>query len=96
MKKVLMYIGGSVVGAVILFLVIYGIVSLATDKLVCKSKEGSITLMYNDKTIVGYTTKGMSYDLQMQKSYVENVGVDTYLEEFSLWFSSNTTGKCTK
>lgn len=96
MKKVLMIIGGIVVFIVILFIVIFGITSMTSKKLVCKSKEGNITLMYNDKTITGYTASGMSYDLNSQKKYAEQIGVDSYLKEFSKWFSTNTTGKCTK
>lgn len=38
----------------------------------------------------------MSYDLDTQKSYAEQIGIDAYLEEFSNWFSNNTTGSCTK
>lgn len=96
MKKTLMIIGGIVVGAIILFVVIFFIISGTSKKLVCKSDEGNITIMYNDKTLKGYTAKNMSYKFDEQKEYAEQIGVDAYLEEFSLWFSNNTTGSCTK
>ena len=52
--------------------------------------------MYNDKEIVGYTATGMSYDLDEQKAYAKRIGVDAYINEFSTWFSTNTTGTCEK
>ena len=96
MKKALMVIGGIVVGIVVLDVIIFSIVSATSKKMVCKSNEGNITIMYNDKTITGYTTNSMSYDLDQQKKYAEQVGIDAYLDEFSNWFSSNTTGSCSK
>lgn len=94
MKKALMIIGGIVVGIIGLFVIIFAITSASSDKLVCKSNEGNITIMYNDKTITGYTAKGMSYDLNQQKKYAEQIGIKAYIEEFSNWFKTNTTGSC--
>lgn len=94
MKKVLMIIGGIVVGIVVLGVVIFAVVSLTSKKLVCKSDEGNITLMYNKKTITGYTAKGISYDLDGQKEIAEKIGIDAYLEQFKTWFRTNTTGTC--
>ena len=96
MKKVLMIIGGIVVGVVVLGVIIFVVVSSTSKKLVCKSNEGNITIMYNDKTITGYTAVGLSYDLDNQKKYAEQIGIDAYLNEFSTWFSTNTTGTCSK
>lgn len=96
MKKVLMIIGGIVVGIVILFIVIFAITSMTSKKLVCKSKEGNITIMYNNNSITGYTAKGITYDMEGQKNYAKKVGINAYIKEFSTWFSTNTTGKCTK
>ena len=94
MKKILMVIGGIVVGILVLGVVIFGVTSLTSKKLVCKSNEGNITIMYNNKTITGYTANGISYDLDNQKKYAEQIGIDAYMKEFSTWFSSNTTGSC--
>lgn len=96
MKKVLMIIGGIVVGFVVLFVVIFAIASMGSNKLVCKSNEGNITIMYNDETITGYTANGVSYDLDEQKAYAEEIGVEAYIEVFSAWFKAKTTGSCTK
>ena len=65
-------------------------------KMVCKSDEGNITIMYNDKTLTGYTANGISYDYDGQKEYADQVGVDAYLTEFATWFSNNTTGTCSR
>lgn len=96
MKKTLTVIGSIVVGIIILGIIIFTIVSANSKKMICKSSEGNITIMYNDKTITGYTASGMSYDLDNQKEYAEQVGIDSYLSEFASWFSSNTTGTCSK
>lgn len=63
-------------------------------KLVCKSDEGNITIYYNENTITGYSTSGLTYDLDEQKEYAESVGTKAYMEEFEEWFNTNTTGSC--
>lgn len=94
MKKILMIFGGITLGVIILFIMVFTITSANSNKLVCESAEGNITIMYNDKTITGYTAVGFSYDLDGQKEYAEQVGIDAYVKEFSEWFNSNTTGSC--
>ena len=91
MKKTLMIIGGVVVGLVLIGVIATVVVSTTSKKLVCKSDEGNIKIMYNDKTITGYTASGVSYDLDGQKKYAEQIGIEAYLDEFS-----NTTGTCTR
>lgn len=92
--KVLAIIGGFIIGIIVLAFVIITIVSANSNKLVCKSDDASITIMYNDDEITGYTAKGMTYDLDAQKTYAKQVGVQAYLEEFSTWFKTTTAGSC--
>lgn len=96
MKKVLMIIGGIVVGIIVLVATIFIIISATSKKLVCKSSKGDITIMYNDKTLTGYIANGVSYDLEGQKAYAEQIGVDKYINEFSNFFKTNANGKCEK
>ncbi len=96
MNKVLIGIALGGVCIVLLAFIIIAFVSMTSKKLVCKSNEGNITIMYNDKKIKGYTASGFTYDLDGQQKYAEQVGIDAYLDEFSSWFSSNTTGSCTR
>lgn len=93
--KVIAIIGGILGGFVIIFLVIFFFVSANSDKLICKSDEGNITIMYNKNGLTGYTTAGMSYDFDKQKEYAKKIGVDAYTKEFSQWFSTHTSGTCT-
>lgn len=93
--KFLCIIGAIVIGFVLLFMLAFGLLSLGTEKLICKSSEGSITLNYDKSGIRGYTAVGMSYDLDGQQEYAKKVGIDAYLSEFSDWFSENTSGECT-
>ena len=94
MKKIIIIVVAIIVGIAALALAIFGIISSKTNKLVCKSKEGNITLMYDEKTIIGYTVVGMDYDLEEQKKIAEKIGIDAYLDAFDLWFRTNTTGTC--
>ena len=93
--KVIAIVGGIFGGLLVLGLVIFFFVSANSDKLICKSDEGNITIMYNKNGLTGYTTAGMSYDFDEQKEYAKKIGVDAYTKEFSEWFSKNTTGYCT-
>ena len=92
--KTLAIIGGVVIGIIVLTYLIISIVSANSNKLICKSNEGNITIMYNDNGVVGYTASGISYDLDQQKVYAKEIGVKAYLNEISTWFSTNTTGTC--
>ena len=94
LKKVLMIIGGIVVGIIVIALVLILVTSLTSKKLVCKSSEGNITIMYSDDKINGYTAKGINYDLDGQQKIAEEIGVEEYLEQFKVWFSTNTSGTC--
>ena len=96
MKKGLMIFGGIALGVIVLIVAIFLLVSATSDKLICKSEEGNITIMYNDTTITGYTANGITYDFEGQKALAEDMGTETYMEEFMVWFSSNTTGSCEK
>lgn len=95
-KKILMIIGGIVVFFILVCIIFFIIVSSTSKKMKCKSSEGDITIMYNKETITGYTAKNINYDLHGQKRIAERIGVDEYLKQFSTWFSTNTTGTCTK
>ena len=64
------------------------------DRLVCKSKEGNITLLYSEEGIVGYTASGITYDEEQGKAYAKKIGINSYIVEFNQWFIENTTGSC--
>lgn len=96
MNKVLKTIIGVVIGIFAIAIIVIAVVSITSKKLVCESEEGNITIMYNSKTIKGYRAKNMRYDLEGQREYAEKIGIEAYLDEFSEWFSNNTTGSCTK
>ena len=95
-KKILMIIGGFVVGVIALAAIIITIVSISSKKLECTSSQGSITIMYGDDTINGYAANGISYDFDTQKTYAGRIGVEAYLEEFTDFFESSTDGTCVK
>lgn len=90
LKKVLIIVGIFVAIFIAIFVSVYN----NSNKLICKSDEGNITIMYNDKTITGYTAVGIKYDLSGQKQIAKQLGVDAYMESFIDWFEENTTGSC--
>ena len=92
---ILAIIGGFVVGVVVLFIVIFAGVSVTSDKLICKSDQGNITIMYNKNGLTGYKAVGMTYEYDQQKELAKQIGVDEYISEFNEWFITNTTGSCT-
>lgn len=96
MKKALMIIGGIVVAIIVLGGGILIYQYQTSKQFVCESDVGSITILYNDKTINGYFANGLSYDLDAQKAYAEQIGVEAYLQEFDTFFQTNMNGTCRK
>lgn len=93
--KIFLLIAVIIVVVIILFLGIFYLISANSNKLVCKSGYGDITIMYNESEITGYVSSGISYDLDGQKEYARRVGIPAYIEEFENWFFLNTSGYCT-
>lgn len=97
MKKVLMIIGGIVLGLIVIGVIIFFLASANSKKLVCESSSGNVTIMYNDDSLTGYSTLGnLTYNYDQQSEYALEVGVDNYIAEFTTWFSTNTDGTCTQ
>ena len=93
-KKILMIIGGIVLGFIILFTAIFMIVSFTSESMVCRSPEGNITIMYNDNRITGYRARNMTFNMSEQQALAQQIGIEQYLDEFANWFSENTSGAC--
>lgn len=96
MKKVLTIVGGLVVGLVVLGLAIFFFVSGTSKKLACKSSSGTITIMYNDEKLTGYTANGYTFDQDGQNDIVKQIGIDAYIQEFEAWMASEPDGSCTR
>ncbi len=93
--KILSIIGGVVVVFIILFIIIFAINYVGLKKLVCKSNQGNITIMYKKSGIKSYTSNEIIYDLDAQNEYAKLIGMDAYIIEFNNWFTANTSGSCT-
>lgn len=81
-------------GIVVLFIIIFAIVSMTSEKFKCTSDSGSITLMYNDSSLVGYTTVNHTFEFDEQQEYAEEIGIDAYLEEFEMAYELIYDGTC--
>ncbi len=95
MKKALMIIGGIVVGLIILGGIVFFTIYVKSDKIICSSSVGNITILYNEEELTGYTTSGdLSFDFDTQNAYAETIGTKDYIQEFKVWFDENTDGTC--
>ena len=95
MKKILTVILAIITVVLVCINIPYIMTAITSDKLTCKSKEGNITLIYND-TVEYFFTDNIYYNLDNQKAMIEKVGINNYIDYFSNWFNSNTSGKCVK
>lgn len=93
-KIILMIIGGIAVFFIGLWCIIFFGTSALSNKLVCKSNEGNITIMYTDNQITGYKANGVSYNFDAQKQIAERIGVEDYISQFESMFTMKTTGNC--
>ncbi|MBR1385790.1 MAG: hypothetical protein IJ568_03050 [Bacilli bacterium] len=80
--------------AALTFIIYLIFISINSEKLVCKSSNGSITIMYDDETITGYTVKNINFNEEEAKEYIKKVGIKKYLEEFKLTFEYYYNGTC--
>ena len=96
MRKFLTVVGGITVIAVIIGAGVVLVITLMRHKLVCTSDIGEITITYDDKNVIKYESNGFQYNLESQQKYVEEVGIDTYIKEFTDNFKEVTKGgNCT-
>lgn len=79
---------------IIMVVVLLSIASINSNKLVCTSKEGNITINYSATEVIGYTSNGIKYDLDEQQEVSKRIGVARYVVDFTSWFESNTSGTC--
>ena len=92
-KKIIIIIGISIF-VLISFISIIIIFKPFSNKLVCKSKHGNITLIYNKKNITGYSAKNMTYKLDEQNKIAHQIGIEEYMKQFNEWFKNTTSGSC--
>lgn len=94
-KKVILIIVGVFVAIFVAAIAIIAIIASTSSKMVCTSDQGDITILYNENRLTGYTANGIDYDFTGQSAYADEVGTKAYVEEFKIWFETNTTGSCT-
>lgn len=88
----LIIIGGIVLELIFVGVIIFVIISATSDKLICKSTEGNITIMCNETALTGYNAIDITYDFDRQQKVAGEIGTKAYIEEFEVWFSENTDG----
>ncbi|MBE6140737.1 MAG: hypothetical protein E7172_04300 [Firmicutes bacterium] len=86
---------GSIIGIIlILITIIYIFIASSRKKLVCNSANGSITIIYNSKGLKDYNSKNINFDFEKQQKVVQDIGIENYIKEYSIWFKINEDGNC--
>ena len=66
-----------------------------TDQIFCESSQGSITIYFDDEDgLIGYTTKGFTFDLDGQKKVAKQFGMEAYKKNFNQFFVTTYNGTC--
>ena len=92
MKKTLIVSGIALIAILVSYLIYFFV---RYDLLICNSKEGSIILVYDKEDLVNFGTTGnMSFNFENQKSYLEKIGIESFILSFEKSFEKNTNGKC--
>ena len=86
----------SLILVLVLGYIVYVYYNTASRKMICESAQGDIIIYYNKKSVVGYKSSTITYDIYEQRQYADEIGITQYLEEFSTWFKENTQGVCKK
>ena len=94
MKKIFMFLIIFILLLIVALAAIFAIIFFSSDKYICMSSEGDITILYRDGKITGYTSKNINYNLKQQQAVAEKIGIEAYFEEFKTWFETNTSGTC--
>lgn len=64
-----------------------------TDKLYCVSDSGYISISF-DENLIDFNTDIYVFDMDLDSRYIEKIGIDKYIEEFSAAFNENYEGYC--
>ncbi|MDD3186872.1 MAG: hypothetical protein PHD02_00120 [Bacilli bacterium] len=88
-------------GAIIILLIIlvtdgmYINKYLFSNRLVCTSAAGDITIYYNENEIIYYTSTGViTYNIESQNSYAKKIGITAYIDNFETWYQDTMNGTC--
>jgi|GEM_PF-3684986 len=93
-KKICMIVGGIVLVAVILVVAAFSFMNATSKKIKCSTSNSSITLYYNDESLVGYEVVNMEFDLDYAKNIVNTVGIDEYIDQFEEVLEDDYSGVC--
>ena len=84
----------SLILLLVLGYILFVYYNTASRKMTCESEQGNIIIYYNKKSVVGYKSNTITYDLYEQRQYADEIGIVKYLDEFSTWFNTTTKGNC--
>ena len=70
------------------------IVKVSSNKILCKSDGKSLTVYYNNETIIDYSAKNINFNMDIAKNAISTVGVDNYISSLETWYELSASGKC--
>lgn len=84
-----------VIGFIGIILFTFSVVDKNSDKLICTSSKGSITIYFNGDKIQGVASSNIPYERNIEDSKSRNMGQKEYMNAYSTWFTEYTTdGTC--
>lgn len=78
----------------ILGYIVFMLYNTASRKMECTSSIGNITIIYNKKSVTGYKSTTIPYNIYEQREKADSMGIDAYLDEYQKWFTENVGGSC--
>ena len=65
-----------------------------SNKLICKSNNGKVTIYYDENGITGNSTTNFKYEYSDEKKRAQELGIHEYLNQYKTWFENTTNGEC--
>ncbi len=93
--KILAIIGGVLVAIIAMIFIAFAIIRTSSNRIECKSEEKSLTVYFNNETIIGYSAKNVNFNIDTAKNTVNLSGIDDYVSTLQTWYETYVGGKCT-
>ncbi len=69
--------------------------SESSDRLECKSSNGNIMILYDEKGVIGYSTiESLSYDLYDEQEIASKMSASNYINQYKINFENSYDGTC--
>ncbi|MFI3260530.1 MAG: hypothetical protein R3Y13_02325 [bacterium] len=67
---------------------------LVTSSMNCVASDSNIKIYYEGNQIVDFLAEKVIFDIDDENELVDQIGIETYLNNYSAWYEKNFNGKC--